>query len=40
MFMYGSRQGTPPALLHSIKHYQVLHQTVVFLSVETQEVPH
>jgi KUP system potassium uptake protein len=40
VFMYGSRQGTPPALLHSIKHYQVLHQTVVFLSVETQEVPH
>jgi KUP system potassium uptake protein len=40
VFMYGNRQGTPPALLHSIKHYQVLHQTVVFLSVETQEVPH
>jgi KUP system potassium uptake protein len=40
VFMYGSRQGTPPALLHSLKHYQVLHQTVVFLSVETQEVPH
>jgi len=40
VFMYGNRQGCPPALLHSIKHYQVLHQTVVFLSVETQEVPH
>jgi KUP system potassium uptake protein len=40
VFMYGSREGTPPALLHSIKHYQVLHETVVFLSVETQEVPH
>jgi KUP system potassium uptake protein len=40
VFMYGNRDGTPPALLHSIKHYQVLHQTLVFLSVETQEVPH
>ncbi|MFL5383367.1 MAG: potassium transporter Kup, partial [Longimicrobiaceae bacterium] len=40
VFMYGSRQGTPPALLHSLKHYQVLHQQVVFLNVETQEVPH
>jgi len=40
VFMYGSRQGTPPALLHSLKHYGVLHKTVVFLSVETQEVPH
>jgi KUP system potassium uptake protein len=40
VFMYGNREGTPPALLHSIKHYGVLHQTLVFLSVETQEVPH
>jgi KUP system potassium uptake protein len=40
VFMYGNRSGTPPALLHSIKHYQVLHQQVVLLSVETQEVPH
>jgi len=40
VFMYGNRDGTPPALLHSLKHYKVLHQTVVLLSVETQEVPH
>jgi KUP system potassium uptake protein len=40
VFMYGNRDGTPPALLHSMKHYKVLHECVVFLSVETQEVPH
>ncbi len=39
VFMYGSRTGTPPALLHSLKHYRVLHEKVVLLSVETQEVP-
>ena len=39
VFMYGNRDGTPPALLHSLKHYKVLHETVVLLSVETQEVP-
>ncbi|HVG45823.1 MAG TPA: potassium transporter Kup [Longimicrobium sp.] len=40
VFMYGSRTGTPPALLHSVKHYKVLHERVVLLSVETQEIPH
>jgi KUP system potassium uptake protein len=40
VFMYGNRTGTPPALLHSVKHYKVLHDQVVLLSIETQEVPH
>jgi KUP system potassium uptake protein len=40
VFMYGNPHGTPPALLHSLKHYKVLHQTVVFLAVETMEVSH
>jgi KUP system potassium uptake protein len=40
VFMSGNREGTPPALLHSLKHYKVLHATTVFLSVETREVPH
>jgi len=39
VFMYGNRQGTPPALLHSLKHYKVLHRTMVFLNVETHETP-
>jgi KUP system potassium uptake protein len=40
VFMYGNPSGTPPALLHSLKHYKVLHERTVFLSVVTEEVPH
>ena len=40
VFMYGNPEGTPPALLHSLKHYQVLHEQVVLLAIETEEVPH
>jgi KUP system potassium uptake protein len=40
VFMYGNPDATPPALLHNLKHNQVLHQRVVLLVVETAEVPH
>jgi KUP system potassium uptake protein len=40
VFMYGNPNGTPPALLHSLKHYKVLHERTVFLAVSTEEVPH
>ncbi|HEY0151569.1 MAG TPA: potassium transporter Kup [Longimicrobium sp.] len=40
VFMYSDPNGTPLSLLHSLKHYRVLHQTLVFLSVETGEVPY
>ena len=40
VFMYGDRAGTPPALLHNLKHNKVLHNTVVFLAVVTQEMPY
>ena len=40
VFMYGNPTGTPPALLHSLKHYKVLHEHTVFLAVSTEEVPH
>jgi KUP system potassium uptake protein len=40
VFMYGNPTGTPPALLHSLKHYKVLHKQVVLLAVETQEIPY
>jgi KUP system potassium uptake protein len=39
VFMYGNPTGTPPALLHSLKHYRVLHEQVVLLALETAEVP-
>ncbi|HEU4630460.1 MAG TPA: potassium transporter Kup [Gemmatimonadaceae bacterium] len=40
IYMYGNRQGTPPALLHSLKHFGVLHERVVFLAAETEEAPY
>ena len=38
VFMYNDPRGTPPALMHNLKHNKVLHQNVVFLSVLTEEV--
>jgi len=40
IFLYGNPTATPPALLHNLKHNQVLHERVVLLAVETEEVPH
>jgi KUP system potassium uptake protein len=40
VFMYGSPDGTPPALVHNLAHNKVLHETVVFLTVITEDVPH
>ncbi|HEY0305055.1 MAG TPA: KUP/HAK/KT family potassium transporter, partial [Longimicrobiales bacterium] len=40
VFMTSTQGGTPPALLHNLKHNKVLHQRVVFLSVITDEVPY
>ena len=39
VFMFGNPEGTPPALLHNLKHNKVLHKTVVLLRVDTEEVP-
>jgi KUP system potassium uptake protein len=39
VFMYGSDRKAPPALLHNLKHNKVLHQRVVFLVVNTLEIP-
>jgi KUP system potassium uptake protein len=39
VFMYGRRDGTPPALLHNLKHNLVLHETVVLLNIEVLEIP-
>ncbi len=40
VYMTGSGKGVPPALLHNLKHNKVLHERVVFLTIETEEVPH
>jgi KUP system potassium uptake protein len=39
VFLISSPDATPNALLHSLKHYKVLHERNVFLHVEFQPVP-
>jgi len=39
VFMVGSTQGTPVALLHHVKANRSLHKTIVLLSVMTEDVP-
>ena len=39
VFLTATREGTPHALLHSLKHYKVLHERLVFLRVEFRDVP-
>jgi KUP system potassium uptake protein len=40
VFMYGSADGTPPALIHNLAHNKVLHDKIVFLTVVTEDVPY
>jgi KUP system potassium uptake protein len=40
VFMASSAESIPSALLHNIKHNQVLHERVVILTVLIEEVPH
>ena len=39
VFLTSDRQSAPTALLHSLKHYKVLHQQNVMLTVETAQRP-
>ncbi|MBS1153057.1 MAG: trkD [Myxococcaceae bacterium] len=39
VFMSGSAAGTPPVLLHHLKHNQVLHRQVVLLSILPADLP-
>jgi len=40
VFMTSSKEGVPPALLHNLKHNQVLHERVVLVTVQTTDAPH
>jgi KUP system potassium uptake protein len=40
VFLSGSANVVPPALLHNLKHNQVLHERVLILHVKVEEVPH
>lgn len=39
IFMYSDPGGTPPALIHNLRHNKVLHECVILLSVATIEAP-
>lgn len=39
IFMYGNRQGTPPALMANLDHNHTLHERVILVAVETAERP-
>jgi KUP system potassium uptake protein len=39
VFMASDPNGAPPVLLHHLKHNKVLHEKVVLVSVETEEIP-
>lgn len=40
IFMTSAKDGVPPALLHNLKHNQVLHERVVLVTVQTMPTPH
>ncbi len=40
IFMTSSKSGVPSALLHNLKHNQVLHDRVVLLTVQTADTPY
>lgn len=40
VFMYGSRTGTPPAMLANMRHNGVVHEKVVVLAVEITDRPY
>ena len=39
VFLDGIPEGIPHTLLHNLKHNQVVHETVVILTIITQEIP-
>jgi KUP system potassium uptake protein len=39
VFMTSTPTGVPPVLLHHVKHNKVLHEQVVLLSLQTEQVP-
>jgi KUP system potassium uptake protein len=39
VFMTGSPDGVPSALLHNLKHNQILHERVVLMTIKTADAP-
>lgn len=39
VFMTSAKDGVPPALLHNLKHNQVLHERVALVTIQTADTP-
>jgi KUP system potassium uptake protein len=39
VFLTGSREGVPYAMLHNLKHNKIIHRRVVLLTIQNEEVP-
>jgi KUP system potassium uptake protein len=39
VYLTATPEATPAALLHTLKHFQALHERVVFLTIEFRDVP-
>jgi KUP system potassium uptake protein len=40
VFLSSNAEATPLSLLHNLKHNRVLHESVIFLTIQTEDVPH
>jgi KUP system potassium uptake protein len=40
VYLTASKEGVPPSLLHNLKHNQVLHESILLLTVSVLDVPH
>lgn len=40
VFLYSDPSGTPPSMMFQLKHFRVLHEKILILSVITEEIPH
>jgi KUP system potassium uptake protein len=40
VFLTGTQEGVPHALLHNLNHNKVLHERVVLLTVRAEDIPH
>ncbi len=39
VYMYGNPRGTPPALVQNLIHNKVIHERVIFISIQTEDIP-
>jgi KUP system potassium uptake protein len=40
IFMTGDPEGTPPALIHNVRHNKILHEQVILMTAKTEEIPY